>query len=67
MKIGIIGHVDHGKTTTTAAMEKLLEKERGIVIVDKREVGEPIYFKPSPIDEMPNLIMFEKSKSKFHK
>ena len=67
MKTIIVGHVDNGKTTTTAVMESVLEKHRGIVLVDKKEVDEPVYYKPSPIDAMPNLIMYEKSKSKFHK
>lgn len=55
-KIVIIGHVDHGKTTLTTTMGSVLD-----------EIREPTYFKPSPVDEMPNLIMYEKTKSKFHK
>lgn len=37
MKVGIIGHVDHGKTTLISAIERALEKEAGIVVINSEE------------------------------
>jgi translation elongation factor EF-Tu-like GTPase len=37
MKIGIIGHVDQGKTTLTAAIKSVLEKEKHSVYQDAIE------------------------------
>lgn len=37
MKIGTIGHVNHGKTTLTAAIKSVLEKENYSVYQDSAE------------------------------
>jgi translation initiation factor 2 gamma subunit (eIF-2gamma) len=37
MKIGTIGHVNHGKTTLTCAIESALEKERSLTIDESIE------------------------------
>jgi len=76
-KIMIIGHVDHGRTCLQSAIDSVLEKERGIIIVtpeEMKEKRENDYFKnealklkcfnePEPIQEQ----IFDKPKSKFHK
>ena len=37
MKIGIIGHIDHGKTTLTSAIKSVLDKEKHSVYQDAIE------------------------------
>lgn len=73
----IIGHVDHGRTCLQSAIDRVLEKERGITIVAPEqsvEIRENDYFKnealklkcfnePDPIQEQ----IFDRPKSKFHK
>ncbi|TDD77117.1 hypothetical protein [Flavobacterium caseinilyticum] len=75
--IAVIGHVDHGRTCLQSAIDRVLEKERGITIVnpeEANEIKENYYFKnealklkcfnePEPIQEQ----IFDKPKSKFHK
>lgn len=44
MKIGTIGHVDHGKTTLTSAIESALGIERGLTITESIEQDKAIMF-----------------------
>ena len=44
MKIGIIGHADHAKTTLTSTIENVLGTERGLTITESIEQDKTIMF-----------------------